>query len=134
MALIDWRPEFGVGVGTIDAQHRHLVEIVNTLHEEVRQQLEKPVLDKTLLELVAFTSWHFREEEELMRKHHFPGYEQHKIEHERLMQQVIDFRNEFLADRSALDMELMGFLRRWLENHMRRSDRAYRVFVRGREV
>ncbi len=132
MALMDWHPEFGVGVRAIDAQHRRLVEILNTLHDGVCCHAGKEALDNTLLELVAFTEFHFREEEELMRKHRFPGYEQHKREHERLTRQVIDFRNEFLADRSALDMELMSFLRQWLENHMLKSERAYRVFVQSR--
>jgi hypothetical protein len=37
MSLIEWRPEFSVGNLAVDHEHRELIDLINSLHEGIRQ-------------------------------------------------------------------------------------------------
>ncbi len=63
-----------------------------------------------------------------MRQLDFPGYRQHKTEHDTFAIKVVDFQQEFHQGSLALTFEVMDFLERWLVNHIVGTDRKYSTF------
>ena len=61
-------------------------------------------------------------EEKLMREHSYDGYEEHKSDHERLLDEIRDLMDEF-EDSSTLDAEAFGKkLEAWFSDHFRTMD------------
>jgi len=86
--FIEWSNEISVGIEEIDAQHRVLVDLLNEIHEAIQQgrtlEVTKGIVDR----LDEYTRVHFAVEESLMRILHYPDYERHKEEHEKLIAQL----------------------------------------------
>ncbi len=125
MSLITWSDNYSVKVSTIDNQHKKLVEIINNLHDAMKTGKGKEAIGKTLNELVSYTKYHFSAEEEMMKKHNYPGFIAHKREHDLLTQKVVDFENDFRAGKSLLTLEVMNFLKKWLVDHILNTDKQY---------
>jgi hemerythrin len=76
-------------------------------------------------ELIRYTETHFQTEERLMQTHRYPGIESHKLEHHMLVKKVADFQKEFDSGRTSVSIEVMNFLRDWLNGHILGTDKQY---------
>ena len=65
--LITWDSSISFGIDAIDKQHRHLVDLVNKLHQAMRSRAGRSVLGATLGELAQYTIEHFADEERMMQ-------------------------------------------------------------------
>ncbi|MDA2920205.1 bacteriohemerythrin [Desulfobacterota bacterium AH_259_B03_O07] len=128
MALITWNDSMSVNVEEIDKQHQKLVQIINDLHDAMREGKEKEVLGNVLTRLIDYTSYHFSTEEKYFDKFGYPDSDPHKKEHRELLEQVLEFKKEFDEGKVLLTIELMNFLKNWLTNHMQGSDKKYGLF------
>jgi hemerythrin len=59
---------------------------------------------------------------------------QHQEEHAALTRQVLKFQTEYQAGRAAMTVQLLNFLKTWLEKHIQGSDKAYAPCLKAREV
>ncbi len=126
MEFIVWKADYDLGLEMIDQQHRRLAQLINQLYDllgGVGPQ-KKEVL-RILDELISYTQYHFTAEEDLMQKHEYTGFTDHRAEHVRLTQQVIRKREEYLSMGSEFDSDLLHFLRDWLLKHTQSTDRKY---------
>jgi len=120
-----WNESYSVGVERIDTQHKKLIDILNQLYGSFVDQTTGQVLEDIIRELVDYTNYHFRTEEELFEEHNYPHKEKHVSEHQDFIQKVIDFNADLKAGKSRITFQLMNFLRNWLINHICGSDQAY---------
>src|SRR5579864_7514401 len=90
--VFEWRDEYSVGVGSIDAQHRTLFGLAAELWEAIAAGRGKSACNKTLDRLVLYTATHFAHEQRLMELYHYSGFAEHKAEHDALTQQVLKFQ------------------------------------------
>jgi len=134
MPLMTWNDEYSVKINIIDGQHKKLIDLLNQLYDAMHSGKGKEVLGKTLDELVAYTKVHFRTEEELFKKFSYPGFTQHKNEHDKLTNQVVEFQEQYKAGGSMLSIELMNFLTNWLSGHILKSDKKYTSFLNSKGV
>ena len=81
MALIKWNEKYSVNVNEFDYQHKKLVDLINELHDSMKQGKTKEVLGGILDELVKYTETHFKTEEEYFDKHSYVNSMSHKREH-----------------------------------------------------
>ncbi|MGA9763558.1 MAG: bacteriohemerythrin [Rhodomicrobium sp.] len=126
MPYMEWSDKLSVGIASIDAQHKKLVEMANGLFDAMKAGHGKEVLGKTLDGLVSYTVTHFNYEEQLFAKTSYPGAAGHKQEHEALKKQVQAIQEKMkLGVSFAQSMEVMEFLKNWLLNHILGSDKAY---------
>lgn len=77
-----WTSEFEIGVESIDRQHRELIERINRLLAAIRQGQGHEAVSPLVAFLQEYVIEHFRSEEALMRRHHYPDYEAHKALHD----------------------------------------------------
>ena len=128
--MFEWRTEYSVQIAEIDAQHKRLFELAAELHLARSQGKAKAVLGQALSRLVEYTKSHFANEEEFMRRFGYPGIATHKVEHEQLTAQVIEFQERFERHEACLTYDLMVFLKSWLERHIKGSDQKYALHAR----
>jgi hemerythrin len=106
--MLEWKPEYSVGVAKLDTQHRKLFDYVNELEQAMRKGQGRAVLDKILANLSAYTREHFATEEELMRRTGYPAYAQHKAAHETFVKRVREFEQSHKAGEVGVTVELVS--------------------------
>jgi hemerythrin len=117
-----WDKLLSVGVDEIDEDHRKLINLFNILSHSVTAGESREYLAATLEELINCTVWHFSHEERLMLKHRYHEREEHKAEHQELIQSAQELQQEILqADKPFAD-EHIQFLERWLTEHILTAD------------
>lgn len=134
MPIIQWNQSFSVNINNIDNQHMKIVELINNLHDRMKEGKGKEALATILNELTVYTVYHFKTEEELFRKHKYPDTDAHVLEHNNLVQQVVQLKSDFESGKALLTMDVMNFLKDWLSRHIAGSDKAYTAFLNSRGV
>jgi hemerythrin len=125
MALLDWKNEYSVDIQSIDKQHKKLFETVNQLHDAMKSGVGARLVPVILNSLVSYTRDHFADEEKLMRQAAYPAYASHKAEHDRLTNEVVRLVQDMEAGRVAMSMQLLEFLKEWLQKHILSTDKQY---------
>jgi methyl-accepting chemotaxis protein/hemerythrin len=69
-----------------------------------------------------------------MKKYGYPDYEEHSLEHQKLLVQVQEFKSDYDAGIKTMTVEVMGFLVDWLIDHIAQSDRKYAPFLKSKGV
>jgi len=128
MPLVRWSPRFSVYVAEIDAQHRHLVDLLNRLHDTALAGKAHHQLGKILDELVAYAAEHFATEERLFAEHGYPDAAEHVREHRAFVKKVQQFQRDFHAGKAALSAQVLNFLGQWVRHHILRVDMKYADF------
>ena len=134
MPLITWNETLSVNVQEIDSQHKHLVELINQLHDAMSQGRGREVMGKVLEGLIDYTRTHFATEERLIAAHAYPGLPRQKAEHDALTKKVLDLQSQFLAGQGVLTLEVMKFLKDWLSNHILEVDKQFGVYLNSKGV
>ena len=135
MALLTWNDRFSTGIPTVDDQHRTLFKAVNDFHEGLTAGRAKEELALTLNFLVNYTVSHFKEEEEFMQRHGFPGLAAHRSEHELLLNDAASFRARWAEDPASVrPMEAARFLGDWLTHHIQQMDFKYVQYLREKGI
>jgi hemerythrin len=134
LSMFDWKSEYIVNIGSIDAQHQMLFAIGRELYAAMSTGQGKNALGKILDRLVQYTAMHFAHEERLMQLHKYPNLAAHKAEHDALAKQVIAFQEEFNSGRATMAVQVLQFLKDWLEKHIKGSDMAYAPCLKAQKV
>lgn len=133
MSLIEWSPALATGQMEIDAQHTVLVAILNRLHDAIQRGEGEATTSLILRELVEYTHYHFESEEALMDRVPVEVAKAHKSNHQRLLDQVLNFQKQ--CERGEIHpQELLAFLKDWLMLHITGTDKQLAAtLVKNRE-
>ncbi len=123
--MFEWKNEYSVGIESIDEQHKKLFAIGRELYEAMSAGRGKASLALVLDRLVQYTAVHFVHEERMMRMYDYPDFLKHKMQHDELTKRVLKFQKDFEGGMASMTVQLLEFLRDWLEGHIRVSDFAY---------
>ena len=129
MALIKWKDQYSVGITKIDNEHMKLVDLINKLHESMRDQKTNEVLGSIISELVDYTKFHFSTEENYFAMYNYPETESHKKAHRAFVNKISDFEKGFKTGKLMLSMEIINFLKEWLVKHIQVTDKSYSDFL-----
>lgn len=132
--MFEWNNSYSVGIRSVDAQHQNLFAIARELHSAMVAGQGKAALARILDRLVQYTLVHFAHEERLMRQYEYPDLAAHKAEHDALASQVVKFQEEFSAGRGAITVQLLQFLKDWLQKHISGTDLKYAPHMKERAV
>jgi hemerythrin-like metal-binding protein len=132
--MFEWKTEYSVGIGSIDAQHQNLFAVGRELYAAMSTGQGKSVLARILDRLVQYTAVHFAHEERLMQLYNYADFARHKAEHDALVKQVLAFQAEFNGGRVAMAVQVLQFLKDWLEKHIKGSDFAYAPCLKAQKV
>ena len=122
MALLQWRDEFRIGIPEVDHEHRELIALINTLHAHLAGDWHEPPVEEFLGELHAQVAAHFALEEKVMRARRYAGYQDHKRDHERLLEEIRDIMDDYEQVGRYDATSLGSALDRWFSEHFRTHD------------
>ena len=117
-----WDKTLSVDVNEIDEDHRRLVELFNILNHSVEDGDRSDYVEAVLEELISCTVWHFRHEERLMLKHNYADLQEHKEEHQELIQSARELQQQYLRGGRELSSDDIEFLEHWLTEHILVAD------------
>jgi len=127
--FVVWKDEYSVGIDSIDQQHKKLLNLINQLQTAIDystgEQFEREALD----ELVDYTKTHFSYEEGLMRDNGYPGFEAHKIQHEKMFDKVREVLASYEQDGDSAMTNAVNYLKDWLINHINGTDKEYSRYL-----
>ena len=122
MTLIAWREEFALGIPGVDHEHRELIDLINRIHAEATSTADTAAVIAFLGELHAQISAHFALEEREMRERGYDRYAEHKGDHERLLEEILEMIEDYEAGR-FVDLERFArSLDAWFTGHFREQD------------
>lgn len=111
-----------VGIEEIDEDHNKLVNLLNILNHSITEGAATDYIEAVLDELINCTVWHFSHEERLMLKYGYDGYEEHRTEHQDLIDSARELKKKFIQMRKLDEKEDLVFLERWLTEHILVAD------------
>ena len=124
--LIEWSEAMRLGVPEVDFEHEELIGVINTLGELLQANDASDIIPSLLAEIHAQIEAHFALEEKIMRDQGFIGYEAHKEDHDRLLEQIRDIMSEAKTlDEPTLRADLAQRLNTWFSDHFRTLDRSF---------
>lgn len=132
MSFLTWSDEYCVNVKEIDEQHKKLFDLLNRLNTALIEGRDKEVVYDVIKNLAGYTIYHFSTEEKYMLGFNFPGYRDHKSEHEMFIQRVLDFQEKYELGIATLSIEVMAFLSGWVAGHIEGTDRQFGPFFNER--
>ncbi len=132
VALINWNDSFSVSVTEIDLQHQKLISMINDLHDAMKARKTKEVLGEIIDGLIDYTEDHFSIEETYFAQFNYPETALHKKEHSDFVAKVKDVKKGFDEERLMLSMDIMNFLKDWLQNHINGTDKKYSQFFNSK--
>jgi hemerythrin len=119
---IVWDETLSVDGGEIDEDHRRLVDLFNILSRSVADGDAAEYIEAVLEELISCTIWHFRHEERLMLMYKYDGIEEHRDEHNDLIDSVRELQQKFQNENKLLTNEDIEYLEDWLTQHILGQD------------
>ena len=129
--MFEWNPEYSVHIQSIDAQHQNLFAIGRELYAAMSAGQGKLAVGRIIDRLVQYTIVHFAHEERLMKQYHYPDLAAHKAEHDALSARVAAFQQSFHSGHVTMAVQVLQFLRDWLEEHIKGSDAGYVPYMTG---
>ena len=120
---MEWYDSYCIGDEKIDSQHKELVGMVSRLQESLSGENLKEETANALRFLVQYTRQHFVDEEELMQRIAFEGYDYHKQQHKKLIFEVTNVLLDIKKGKQINPFELFDFLMDWLLTHIKNEDK-----------
>lgn len=129
MAIFEWDDHYEIGVPLIDEHHQHLVDLLNKTYKDFINYASPDDLNVLFDELIDYATYHFAAEEQLMQEKGYPGVKIHKGEHAEFARRVVEMYADYQSGRKVRFLEILSFLRNWLETHILQSDAALGSFL-----
>ena len=130
MSFMEWQGSFALGIEKFDEHHKHLIDLINEIHNEFTSGATIEHLDKVLLTLSDYATYHFASEERWMNLNAYPDLHQHRKEHFSFSNKIAELRDAFINGDPNVSKELLQFLVTWLSNHILDSDACYGRFAK----
>lgn len=122
MNLLEWRPEFSTGIKSVDHEHQELIDLINDTLESIRAHDSADNIQASLSEIYVHISSHFALEERIMRQRKYDRYQQHKADHEKLLDDIRDIMDYHIDHGEFDEQYLADRLSDWFAKHFRTED------------
>ena len=120
------------GNDMIDAQHKELIEKIDSLLTYCENGEEKVKAIKMLDYLAEYTDFHFGEEEKLQEEVSYPAIEEHKKQHA-AFKKAVEELHEMLVDEEGPTEAFVAAVNKnvvdWLFDHIKKMDQALAAFI-----
>ncbi len=122
MSIIEWKDDYATGIASVDHEHKELIGLINALHGQMQGEVSRNQVMEALGEIYAQISAHFALEEKIMQDRHYRAFAEHKLDHETLLDELLDIMDSVGEDGQFSVDELSVDLDRWFSDHFRTHD------------
>ncbi len=133
MAVIKWLDGYKIEVDQFDMEHHKMVELIDTMFAAILDKRGKEITENVCREVIAYTGYHFDNEEKAMQAINYPGLEEHIAEHRRLKVEALKFQEMVNTNFPEGTTEFYKFLRTWLMEHIQDCDKKYGLYLKDVE-
>lgn len=114
-----------IGVASIDAQHRGLMELFVRLDAGIRAGEGREILGPLMDGLAAAAADHCAHEEDLLARAGYAGLHDQRTRHQGFIRKLGEMAEVYRSGGTVLGPEVSRFLATWIADHIRREDAAY---------
>jgi hemerythrin len=125
LAYVEWDEKYSVRIKSIDDQHKKLFELINGFYGALKDKGQDDSLKALLAGLVRYIEIHFAAEEDLMHRASYAGLLAQVAAHAAFTEKVRDMQRRHAEGKLVLSVEITGFLKKWLTEHILASDLQY---------
>ena len=122
MTSLEWKKKYSIGNAAVDHEHREMIRQITTLYQQLEGPVDATTIEAVLGEIHAGISAHFALEERLMRAANYAEYEDHKDDHEDLLDQIHDLMDGFAEDPETGRELLQQRMSDWFGRHFSSFD------------
>ena len=130
---IQWKDQFCIDQGVIDKDHKTLFSLVNKFNRNIPSFKSPGQMLSILASLKKYTQTHFQREEKLQQVSGYSFCEEHKKEHEALIEKLNGFIEKVMRTNednvTDVAVEIGSFLEEWLTGHVLESDLPLKPYV-----
>ena len=128
--LFKWDDSFLIGIEELDHEHKVLIDDINRLHEELARHDEKSEIEECLGDIYARMQAHFALEEHVMKEHGYKYFDEHKREHNGLLDRYTEYMVQLLNDTDVSSSNhIEENLKHWVIKHIVTSDKKMSLMV-----
>jgi len=125
---LEWKDEYSVHVPKLDDDHRQILQLIKELRESFYREGNDKLVSEALKKINEYALLHLQREELLLRIRGYPGYAEHKAEHDTYLSKVAAL--EANLERRDIAIRIVNFLSQWWREHILTSDQQYsRYFI-----
>ena len=128
MNLIEWTDKEHINIAEVDEQHEKFVSVANELYKNLGSE-KRWKTEMLLKKLTELTKLHFITEEKIMKESNYEGFFSHKLEHDRFLNKLVSFANNFEQGEEEVTMKFLQSVKNWLINHLELNDRKIGVYL-----
>ena len=128
MELVVWEDRYSVKVAEIDAQHKKMFEMINSLFHTLEESKAQEQLQPILNGFIDYANYHFATEEKYFTKFGYPQKDVHIQAHRMYTAKIQDLLKKSAEDKTLVSMQLMDFVEDWLIQHVTGMDQQYAQF------
>lgn len=134
MQKIEWSENYKIGIQEIDDQHKSIFQMVNELIDAQELSVNSKVVSETLYKMIKYAELHFNCEEQYMTERNFPGLALQKQQHLEFRKMLAGLCEDTLERKKEVPGELLGFLLKWIIDHVLNSDQMFKIFLNEQDV
>lgn len=134
--MITLTKDMELGVSKVDAQHRELVDRLNTVIALGAKSVTREETQKTLNLLGEYIVKHFRDEENLQKQSGYPKYEWHKGQHQIYIGEFQKLKKEFAENgiSAKFTLDLNNSIVGWIVKHIKTVDAEFGKYYRAQNL
>ena len=130
-----WHSSYSVENSTIDDEHMQILQVYKELINLVENNNnDRQVFASILSKLTDFSLYHFKNEEKYMLNMDYPKFKEHKELHREYIYQVAMYNTELLSVNPPKLIDIINFVKNWLDNHILKEDIKYEQFKNERKI
>ena len=122
MNLLQWKPEYSVGIQSMDDEHREMIDLINNTYEKLKSDADADQVEEHLGEILSTISMHFALEERIMQNAGYGEFQAHKDDHEVLLDRLRDLMDDYYDDPASGGSRLEQGLSDWFAKHFSTFD------------
>ena len=130
--MIKWDDHYLIGVQRIDFEHHIFLDLINSFNTARLDGENIGTLINILEELALYAKFHFKSEENMMKRIHYPEL----VEHQKLHYQLIDelgMKMFGIQTKLYSPKDVEEFLVNWFVNHVTHEDTKISAFIKSME-
>jgi hemerythrin-like metal-binding protein len=128
--LVELTPDLYTGIELIDDQHNMLCAYINALYRATRHEFSREEILDIVGSLKHYAATHFSTEEQYFSHSTYPDTEKHKETHKNFVTKVVQVERDLQHGNCDVGDDLLQFLKNWLLQHIRRTDREYVPYIK----
>ncbi len=130
--LIKFNKTLDVMIEPMNDQHIVIFDYMNKIHFGLKDRKGQEYIAPIIVDLTDYTEKHFDNEEKWMQSINYPGLNGQITAHRALIARLREIIEQVKNGEEVNLIEVMGFLKQWLEGHIISTDKKYGVFCNDR--